>query len=93
MKTKKYLPLYERWAKAERIPYPGLCSCFEGDCQSAELISLFRPYRVSVYSESNCSFWGYGEDTNTSSLWDECHSFTTLRQTIVLLMAAMNDEL
>lgn len=90
----KYLELYKKWMETgyiedskspKRTGEGGLCNTVIGN-----KMEIFNPadpadanYRV---------YWGYGdqEDTNFRNL---CYEFTPLRQTIVLLLAAMNNEL
>lgn len=81
---KKYLKLYYEWMTRGRIPNNGLCNCFKVD---DELFNLIDP-ELGEHE----SYWGYdGPDLPLiDDLW---HSFTPLRQNVVLLMAAMNGEL
>lgn len=89
MKKKKYLPLYEKWVKAGKIPENGLCDIFEND----SLFSLIDPERGVPET-----YWGYDDIQEEHhqlkipimELW---YGFTPLRQNIVLLMAALNGEL
>lgn len=89
---KKYLPLYEKWMETGRIPNNGLCNSI-----GSRKLSVFRPSRK--YSEARGYFhdywyWGYDGKANYNLRLDyKWHKFTPLRQTIVLLMAAMAGEL
>lgn len=90
----KYLPLYYKWLEKGEIPYRenektcgGLCSIFGGK-RLFDMMSLNDPFDKGWY-------WGY---TGDRTCWDPylgCKetAFTPLRQTIVLFMAAMNNEL
>lgn len=82
---KKYLPLYFKWMKnGGWMPEAGLCNCF-GDFVTAEYDDLFKimiPDNVDMLP----SAWAGGEN-------DSVYDFTELRQNIVLLMAALNNEL
>jgi len=81
MKNKKYLPLYEKWAR-NNFTLPGtsgLCSAFR--CEGLSYFTLEED--------------GYMTEDETLEIWNTSRfkDFNTLRQTIVLFMAAMNDEL
>lgn len=82
---KKYLPLYEKWMETGRIPcvvgvetIGGLCSIFHDD----KLFKLMEPVPYKA------GYWG--DDVNYGCDYD---TFTPLRQTIVLFLAAMAGEL
>lgn len=84
---KKYLPLYKKWMKTGELPVSGLCSAFHGD----RLFNLIDPENGQMDT-----YWGY-DGLQTQHTWindqDLACKFTPFRQTIVLLMAAMNNEL
>lgn len=91
MKKKKYLPLYYEWLKTGRLPErdntSGLCTFLGSD---------FKHYFPDPNKKTG--FWGYDakeyEDRDEYVAWyDFATKFTPLRQTIVLFMAALNDEL
>jgi hypothetical protein len=64
------------------MPYPGLCLC--DDYIDTNLLLLLVPLDKTMYED----YWASG------SRYDhKVYQFTTLRQNIVLLMAAMNNEL
>jgi len=88
MKKKKYLPLYKKWMKSGKMFYCGLCLNLP---QSDDFL-LFHP----TYAE--CRHYGQliGHWCNTFEdldITDSYKEFNELRQTIVLFLAAMNDEL
>jgi hypothetical protein len=95
MKKKKYLPLYYKWMEKEFIDGGGGL-CFAFDFVPEDLI-LFKPEDQSGY----WAYWGEFGDTEILSQnvndpklrYDLLKRFNPLRQTIVLFMAAMNDEL
>lgn len=61
----------------------GLCSMADGGLISQEIFELFSYGQPSVlYWASDSEWYNYNK-----------HGFTELRQTIVLLMAAINNEL
>lgn len=99
MKQKKYLALYEKWLKAGMIDpihpgnYNGMCGLFDGD----DLFSLFRPTDKDLSEllhEGKCTaWWGSDMSSQEAASFEGWSSFTPLRQTIVLFLAAMNSEL
>ena len=86
---KKYLSFYKKCIKTGRMPHLGLCSNFLGD----ERLDLFEPTTKDLKSLRkeglSILYWGAGLPPYPGS----GTSFTPLRQTIVLFMAAMNGEL
>ena len=92
MKKKKYLPLYFKWMRSGRLNDEGLCCNELGDN-----LKLFEPTEVDtarLIRAGHCHiFWGSGGGCNDPYIHGEEYDFTTLRQTIVLFLAAMNDEL
>lgn len=82
MKGKKYLPMYKAWIQTGRIPKRGLCPSVGGGIVKR----LFKPAWASNYS-----FWlSNDEDCCPEFI---AHNFNTLRQNVVLLLAALNNEL
>lgn len=82
MKNKKYLPLYKAWMKTGRLPKRGLCPSVGGTL----LARLFKPEWASSY----CFWLSNDEDCCPEFV---ARNFNTLRQNVMLLMAAMNNEL
>lgn len=90
MKKKKYLPLYYKWVK-DGLPKKGLC------------YSLDHPPILDsgglLCPNSNVGYWGYsgqaimGYEVSGDMYKSVTRDFTPLRQNIVLLLAAMNNEL
>ena len=96
---KKYLKLYEQWMITGKLPEEnGLCNEF-GNCHNLDggwdfnkhpLFELMLP--DAIYSRTG--FWASEHDNNPTIPYIILASeFGELRQTIVLFMAAMNDEL
>lgn len=89
MKKKKYLPFYYEWIKTGKMSDDGLCYIFGQDY----LFKLFIPNpEEELELERNLLptiFWGKG---TIDGLYNG-GGFSPLRQNIVLLMAAMNNEL
>lgn len=85
----KYLPLYYRWCKKDKLPSDGLCRCFKND-------NLF--YMLCPPVELNAVlYWGFaGDDPSLDEYFvklNRYYKFSPLRQNIVLFLAAMNNEL
>jgi hypothetical protein len=95
MKKKyRYLPLYEEWMEKGSIPGKGLCGSL--DKEGRELLKNFVPTDedANVLMEDDWGSWYWGSGLKYSDdVIEQRYSFTPLRQTIVLLMAAMNNEL
>jgi len=106
-KKKKYLELYKKWLKEGRLPERGLCFSLPihvGFLKAAEYIAiptddplfeLFKPWTEEEYPMLKSdplwqTFWLADGETNGRHLH---YKFTPLRQTILLFMAAMNNEL
>jgi hypothetical protein len=95
MKKKyRYLPLYEEWMENGSIPGEGLCGSLDKEGQ--ELLKNFVPTNedenVLMEDDYSIEYWGSGLKYSDDVI-EKMYSFTPLRQTIVLLMAAMNGEL
>ena len=81
MKNKKYLPLYERWMK-HGLDGAGLCQAFQNNNMDTYLLD----YSFFTDQEAYYHRHRYLDDT--------CErEFSPIRQNIVLLLAAMNNEL
>ena len=79
MTKTKFLDFYKEYYGKE-MPEDGLCKSFNWD----KRIELFKPENAGFYS-----FWAQSSSVTTSST----KKFNTLRQTIVLFCAAINNEL
>jgi hypothetical protein len=84
----KYLNFYNQCMVSGRLTGPGLCRCLD------ELdVAIFQPGETD---DDNDWHWGYDGETGfleCPSAIEYVWSFTPMRQTIVLFLAAMNDEL
>ena len=81
MKKKIYLPLYERWMK-HGLDGAGLCQAFQNNNMDSHLLD----YSFFTDQEANYHWCKYIDDTFE-------REFSPIRQNIVLLLAAMNNEL
>lgn len=89
-KQKPYLELYKKCCKLGRLPDHGLCSCIYieiGRGNGIEFKYLFNPLFNSNIKPISKFYWGADDYYNL--LFD----FGPTRQNMLLLMAAMNDEL
>ena len=92
----KHLDFYYACSVTGKIPKDGLCNCAHSGYIDKNLLDLFEP----IQRDSNLLdkrgqttiYWGSGL-LQDSVLSDKYFGFTSLRQTIVLFMAAMNNEL
>lgn len=88
-----YLEFYKKCMKTGRLPKSGLC----GSMDSYESVNLFQGYHPQ-YTYN----WHWGYNGEPYPVWDTISKrmqrkiefeFTPLRQTVVLFLAAMNNEL
>ncbi len=87
MEKIKYFDLYCEWTDLGHLPDCGLCYSLdriEGKPKD-KLFKLMKPP-----SKKRDLYWGY--DEYNSSFESRLHSFTPLRQNIILLMACLNNE-
>lgn len=78
--------------ETETLPDEGLCNslCYRGKdgfTEYDERLNLFKPIRAGDHS----LFWGFDFDITFKGKMST--SFGPMRQTIMLFLAAMNDEL
>ena len=88
----KLIDLHKRWAKKGRLPDYGLCHTFYNiPKEYAPLFDLFRPTgeeRMALELEGKTSlYWASGSEERLYK------KYVPMRQTIVLLICAMNNEL
>lgn len=90
MKKKKtpYLDFYKKCMETGRIPDNGLCNCFE-----SQLFEYVKPLLNERQFGYPHNYWAFGEDTTNLVSLEVAQRFTPLRQTIVLFMACLNNEL
>lgn len=91
-KNPLFLPKYEEWMKTGRMAEWGLCDSLT-DKAHQPFLDIISPTRgeLDELVKENCAsiYWGAGIPREGSMLYQ----FTPLRQTLVLLMAALNNEL
>ena len=84
---------YENWMETGELPENGLCKCLSGTKYKSTL-DLFKPSRKEKFElvaiEFSYGYWGSGLAYSDN---DKYAKFTPLRQTIVLLILAIHDEL
>lgn len=92
MKKKKYLPLYYEWMRTGNLPQNGLCNCFGTSLDETMWLPNdgFEDFNLMFPKKRDDPYWAVGECRNDANRHRE---FTPLRQTFVLFMAAINDEL
>ncbi len=90
----KYLKIYYEWMKEERLPHGhGLCREFWDNVNDKpqtflEMVSpTDRDIKILDNKYSHTEYWG------SDSVYRLEGVFTPLRQNLVLLMAALNNEL
>lgn len=82
-KIGKHLQFYRAYIVGKQLlPCAGLCACSWNDYIDQNTLELFKPEYASIFS-----YWASGNKTSSY------FKFTELRQTIVLFMAAINNEL
>jgi hypothetical protein len=93
-KSSKHLDFYLKAIKDEQMPYFGLCLCASNNLINYETFERFIPTPENEEKlkkeDLNLTYWGSGLSTNDHN---RLYAFTPLRQTIVLFMAAINNEL
>jgi hypothetical protein len=98
-KTLRHLNFYKKCFKTLDMPKPGLCRCADCGLICESTLKEFTPtdsdHDQNVIEGTMDLFhpngyWGAGLNISEDCRGD---SFTPLRQTIVLFMAAMNNEL
>lgn len=95
MKT-QHLDFYYECLEKNRLPHKGLCTCVDKGLISPGLFIRFIPNSEELWSLSmnglSLGWWASDVEFLGDTFTKE-YGFTELRQNIVLLMAAMNDEL
>lgn len=91
--AKKLINLYKEWMETGKIPGNGLCNSMPNDEYKYSLED-FAPYssdKLGIINDGESrNYWGAGLSPHHKGV---SRDFTPLRQTIVLLICAMNNEL
>jgi len=92
---KKYLPLYYRWCKVKEGTHEHyLCNAFGHEDEYLKLVTPSKGEVYKLWEEGHATFaWATGSFDEIHSDYKSRHHFTPLRRNILLLMAAMNNEL
>lgn len=87
-----FLPKYYEWIEAGKMSVQGLC--FQWDTHPimqaktpSKIFSLIEPPSYEIERGKDWYYWG------SDSVHSKEYIFTPLRQNLVLLMAALNNEL
>lgn len=91
----KHLKFYEECMKAGVLPHCGLCHCAAIGLIDHETLERFEPTYEDVKEAGNnmdSVYWASDMDYDKHDFL-RMRSFTELRQTIVLFMAAIKGEL
>lgn len=90
-----WLDLYKKWIKAGQLtPHygngtcGGLCSAIPADLLKSEIWKIVSP---EIGETNGTAYWAAGDEIN--DMLEECYGFTPLRQNLILLCAALNNEL
>ena len=95
----KYFKLYEQWMESGELPLRGLCACLGREANdNMPSIEWFKPSREDFpefYRSMHISggWWGYDGEPHESYKVNQQYEFTPFRQTILLFLAAMHDEI
>lgn len=82
-----YFEFYKTYARDGFLPSTGLCASLDS-AQSLELMDLFMPFGI----DANV-FWARGNELKGNIYHAIRYNFNPLRQNIVLLLAAMHDQI
>lgn len=107
IKHTPFLDFYKKCMKTRRIPSRGLCNALRFYGEPFELVAPSKEDHPEHWVDGFAGYWGYdGEpiSSHVAHVDNACakkgititqagESFTPFRQTIVLLCAAINDEL
>lgn len=95
MKT-KHLDFYYECLEKNRLPHKGLCNCALTGLISPGLLIHFIPDSEELFSlgmNGLSQGWWASDVEFLGDTFTKEYGFSELRQNIVLLMAAMNNEL
>ena len=89
----KLIKLHKQWVKKGELPEFGLCDSIPSKYENIlELLTPTEDDFKQLRKNGLCTnFWGSGLDVYV--FWDKFVAYTPLRETIVLLICAMHDEI
>jgi hypothetical protein len=91
---KKLIDHYKEWVEKGRLPKEGLCESIPR--KYSKSLYLFEPTLNDAINleklDLSRTFWGSGLSVFDKH-FDKCHGLTPLRETIILLICAMHDEI
>lgn len=85
---KKLIDLYKEWMNSGKLTDSGLC--FSVPKEYKTFLELFKPLKTETVGLYSFLYWA-SQDNDSGLI--HFYDFNPLRQTIVLLICAMNDEL
>jgi hypothetical protein len=93
---KHLIDYYKEWCVKGEMPKEGLCASLE-DLNASDLLNLFQPDQLEeleLMDEGiSTTFWGNDRPYGYPLEFEIRKRFNPFRQTIVLLICAMRDEL
>jgi len=92
---KKFIDYYKEWMETD-LPKAGLCNSLPSNLYKSKAFNLVKPTvkDLAKLGEKGYSSLFWGSDINLYSPFYQRYSrFNELRQTLILLAAAINDEL
>jgi hypothetical protein len=89
---KKLIEHYKEWAEKGELPDDGLCGSVP--YEYIESLLLFKPTKDEFIQLTSLGMsWGYWASGLSSYDLDRYFRLTPLRETIILLICAMHDEI
>lgn len=87
----KLIDLHKRWCKSGRLPMIGLCYTIDrfGEKEDLDYLLMFKPDKI--INSFRGRYWGYGKFGG--GVDNVVCEYTPLRQTIVLLICCMKNEI
>ncbi len=84
-----YMDFYYKYAETGKLPKAGLCNCFSADQLDLIMPDDYWPWDFWAYDR----LYGLDVLNNASLRTRVAYTFGPLRQNLVLLLAALNNEL
>lgn len=86
----KLIDLHKEWIRTGKLSNDGLCYCVPEEYR--ELFELFTPTKQELISHNAEGYWTAWWGKHKKDGYS-CRIYNSFRQTIVLLICAMNNEL